>query len=853
MLKEKKIDILFYTRCAAVTENNSTGFMEGLVTANKQGLGILGAKVFLDCSDSLEIFNRTESAKINPPQNSDAILNIYAALDDNTNTDSTAGDGIIIGKTLWENERIIECLNKSRMDLRNIVRQVRAECGKTFADAVFSHASFTKIPLARASLKNTSKYPNLFASINTKAFSFGDHDSLTAVRMAEGEKLAAESAKIIPYVRLSKSAPGIAASVSSGNGTVCGVLVAGGGTAGALAAIASGRAGVDTLIAEAADCLGGIGTGGALNGYYYGLKGGLQDELDERVYQYSLDLYGRHGVRENRQFHPFAKMNTLEEMCIEANVKIEFNTLVCGVETSIINNGNLPAKLNSKEHTLTSLDAIETCSEKGNGRIRPAVTIDSTGDGDASALAGAQYTLGREPDSIQHIFSIPAIHLSRREDKNEQGETTRKYLTLAPYNVDAGYCDACDTKDISRARSDAITAFARTQYTNEARVLFFSTVVGVRASRQISGDIKITLADQIKASEFNDVIGYAASHYDNHACDYENESENAMLWTWAFDAHCEPTGCEIPYRAMLPKNIEKLIVACRALSLDFDASQQFRMQRDMQRIGEAAGYAAALAVKNNTTPRNIEIKQLQKMLEKTGALLSPETGYHSDLWKPPTGLYAGRRLFELDDTTYSPAKNLIGSAEGEYTNLMHDLDDTSSEKKRYGAALKLAAGAKNEKALTLLKQCIAIRCNEYFDDRHLPRSVPFWKAAIGVAGATGFKDAKNEIEAVLLDPKSDAQAIILAIRALAKTGDAQSCGIIEKALAENRAEYIQTFPNWGGDTGDFKDDARWKLDIAAYKTLLKLGKERKDLIMKYLDDERGYVRRAAEQCLEINN
>ncbi len=636
------------------------------------------------------------------------------------------------------------------------------------------------------------------------------------------------------------------------------MLVCGGGTAGALAAIAAGRSGVKTRIWEALDYLGGVGTGGALNGYYYGLPGGLQDEVDARVQECEKLLYGRHCEHQPFQFmrfHPNAKMIVLEEMALEAGVEIEYGKTIYGVECSLCNPENLPQKESpesreAEQHILRKVEAVEAASENGLVRCRASVFIDSTGDGDVAVFAGAEYTAGREPDGIQHIYSVPAIYLAAMADKNEKGEVVNRYRSLCPINMDAGYCDACDPWDVSRARLVAVHGFDRKRFEEDGHVVFFSAVVGARASRQILGDYKLGLGDQIRASEFPDLIAYSASHYDNHAQDYENESLPAMLWSWALDAHNEPIGCEIPYRTLLPAHIENLLVACRALSLDFDANLQFRMQRDMQRIGEAAGLAAAEAVKEGVTPRQVDIRKVQEKLAETAALKSPETNYHCNDWKPEN-FYPERRLFELDAAGYHPASHLLPEASGELSQLEKQLDD-SSPGVRYCAALKLATGERSEKALELLVKCIHDRCEDVPPKSWRFRTVQCWKIAIGVCGAAGYKPAREEIEKVLECPDylQDPQVLILAVRALGRVGNAHSAEVIEKLIGRKDIAHTQTFWKWNPADPSFTDDCRWKLDLAAYEAMCRLGVKHPELAEKYRRDKRGYVRQALNRVEE---
>ena len=64
---------------------------------------------------------------------------------------------------------------------------------------------------------------------------------------------------------------------------------------------------------------------------------------------------------------------------------------------------------------------------------------------------------------------------------------------------------------------------------------------------------------------------------DNHGLDYENDSDEAMLWVWAMGNWNKVFGCEVPYRCMIPKYVDGLLLACRAISMTYVAHMEFRM------------------------------------------------------------------------------------------------------------------------------------------------------------------------------------------------------------------------------------------------------------------------------------
>jgi hypothetical protein len=142
----------------------------------------------------------------------------------------------------------------------------------------------------------------------------------------------------------------------------------------------------------------------------------------------------------------------------------------------------------------------------------------------------------------------------------------------------------------------------------------------IREGRRIMGDYVLTSDDVIEERKFPDVIGKSA--FPANAVHVVGPTTLATM---------TPVGPknggshDIPYRCLVPREIENLLVAGKAVSADRGAYQRFLMQNMVS--GQAAGVAAALCAKNNITPRMLEadVSELQRMLVSQGAIL---TGTH---------------------------------------------------------------------------------------------------------------------------------------------------------------------------------------------------------------------------------
>jgi hypothetical protein len=143
------------------------------------------------------------------------------------------------------------------------------------------------------------------------------------------------------------------------------------------------------------------------------------------------------------------------------------------------------------------------------------------------------------------------------------------------------------------------------------------TELRVRETRRIMGDYVLTSDDVVQARKFKDVIGKSSFPKGGH-----HTAGTATLTLDESHEYPKDGGShDIPYRCLVPKNIENLLVAGKAISTDRDAYHRFLQQTMV--TGQAAGAAAALCAQKNLTPRELEkdVSKLQEILLKQGVIL----------------------------------------------------------------------------------------------------------------------------------------------------------------------------------------------------------------------------------------
>jgi hypothetical protein len=139
----------------------------------------------------------------------------------------------------------------------------------------------------------------------------------------------------------------------------------------------------------------------------------------------------------------------------------------------------------------------------------------------------------------------------------------------------------------------------------------------IRESRRIMGDYVLTSDDVVQARKFGDVIGKSSFPKGGH-----HVASTATLTLDENHEYPKDGGShDIPYRCLVPKNVEGLLVAGKPISTDRDAYHRFLQQTMV--TGQAAGVAAALCAKMGVTPRELEkdVSKLQEILVKQGAIL----------------------------------------------------------------------------------------------------------------------------------------------------------------------------------------------------------------------------------------
>lgn len=599
------------------------------------------------------------------------------------------------------------------------------------------------------------------------------------------------------------------------------VVVVGGGTAGAVAAIVAGQEGLHTAVVEPQAFLGGIGTGGGIHMYYHGLQTGVQVQIDERTDSWNKRLGGKASG-----FHPEAKKLALQELANEAQVRCFYNHFFVG------------AVLEGK-----ALRGVAVEGPLGPGWIEAKTVIDSTGDADVAAAAGSPFRFGRSGDHAPQPYSLAPGFVKNLE-------------SVGFHNFDAGYIDATNARDQSRAQFEGRTHLRKTNYEEANRMLYVSPILGLRESRFIDAEYVVTLEDQVQQRRFADCIARAKAHYDNHALDYENESLEAALWVTA-SGNWRTLMChDVPYRCMVPLQIENLLVACRAVGMTHDAHQLFRMQRDMQALGEAAAVAAGVAQRNGTSVRKVDVKTLQKRLVERGAL-APEalegkglgTTLPADEEMPKADV---AKLFSYFGTDREgPAQTELmrrgASAHGALREALGGQDENA----KLMAALNLGLQGKTD-GVAVLQATVRARRQDQAKSRSAGAR---WAGALFVLEKLGAREhgAIPLALEILLDQELSLAKAVQSVRLLGRHATAaEALEAVRTVLKRPDIQGKLTLQVSSSGAKGSMQDRHFELHLAAAEAFAHWGAvaEAREIAERYTADHRALVRGYARKVLQ---
>ena len=443
------------------------------------------------------------------------------------------------------------------------------------------------------------------------------------------------------------------------------VVVVGGGPAGMCAAIAAAREGVRVILIEQGGFCGGMATKGLVGPFMtcYDAKGetmiirGLFKEIVERMVARGFAIHPAQvhggtaftswikiGHEHVTPFEPEGLKIIIDEMLTEAGVKILYHTDF--IHPVLDNN---------------TISGILVSSKRGLEIIEATVVIDCTGDGDVAYRSGVPYEMGNQelnliqpatmffhisnvdPDAVEADIQANIHNFYRKDGVNyrsfhwrvtqarENGDWDLNRVSIGMFRMpkpDEWCVNTSRIMGVNSTDNESLTnaeLIGRQQVykilhflqkyvpgCENARIKSIASHIGIRESRHIQGDYRLTAEDLLNSKVPEDSILLAANSVDVHGRFGPTSNEYVPIKGKYYG---------VPYRCLIPKGIEQLLIAGRCVSADSTAAGAIRVMPPCMGMGEAAGVAAALSVKEGITVRRIDVQNLRKVLKDRGAYL----------------------------------------------------------------------------------------------------------------------------------------------------------------------------------------------------------------------------------------
>ncbi len=434
------------------------------------------------------------------------------------------------------------------------------------------------------------------------------------------------------------------------------VLVVGGGPSGVGAAIGAAKTGANTMVVENLGSFGGMWTNGmviTLAGFNNWLRP-YERNVDGVMGEWLVKAEKRGGAENSRSWvldsDPEIMKAVADEMMMEHKVKCLLHTWVAD---AIVEDNQIKGVI------IENVDGRQVILAKN--------IIDCTGNGDVFARAGEEFTIPKamQPMTTAYFFAEaePNTHIKYEkevlipmgpEPGYLKGELMKEYQSPrrdidvdrvkmkeahkkgefpeygGPWfgglrerfpwvNTTRIYANGVKASEITRAEMEGRRSAHQMMdyYRRECPgfekswIMSSASTIGIRETRQLDAVYRLTGQDVYNSKKFDDTIAMGSWPIDIHPGKGESGQHDLYI----------PLPYQIPYRIMLPKTIDNLLVAGRCVSVDREAMGSIRVGATCGAMGHAAGVAAALSVRLGVSVRNIDIKKVQEELVNQKAII----------------------------------------------------------------------------------------------------------------------------------------------------------------------------------------------------------------------------------------
>ncbi|MHB1155386.1 MAG: FAD-dependent oxidoreductase [Phycisphaerales bacterium] len=421
------------------------------------------------------------------------------------------------------------------------------------------------------------------------------------------------------------------------------VLVVGAGSAGCCAAIAAAQSDARTLLIDRYGFAGGTST--AILDTFYGfftpgpeprkVVGGIPDRVVDRLH--SRDAMhlrpNTYGAGTGITYNPEVLKHIWDQLLAEAGVNVLLHTQL------------LDAELDGAGRII----GVVVAMRQGLRRIRAKRFIDASGDADLCHLAGVPCEIAGEIDPAQTLtttFRMVNVDHTAFNTAGGKQMLAEKMANADPrmYSlprrtgsfhamalpgcastvaVRVADIDPLDSGELTRAEIiGREQAFIFERFVRDcvpgyeqSRIGGLSVQIGVRESRRVFGEYRLTRDDCMNVRQFDDVVLLCGAPIEDHRPGRDGEVETDWAYIPGNQAY------HVPYRTLVAKGREELWVAGRCFSATHDAHASCRSMGQTMSMGQAAGLAAAMSLRHRCAAGDVPVTELQTRLRTWGAVL----------------------------------------------------------------------------------------------------------------------------------------------------------------------------------------------------------------------------------------
>ena len=463
----------------------------------------------------------------------------------------------------------------------------------------------------------------------------------------------------------------------------CDILVVGAGAGGIFSSVTAAEEGADVILAENDTNVGGMRVRGNVTPYYYGAPGGSFEKTDADIK--NMKGFGFiHNQPEPRQVK-------FTELIRQSGLRLMTEAAPLGI--------------------YLDGDTVKGVRMLARGEVKDIaakLVIDATSDGYLIRMSGTEYRFGRERDGKVAPFTVRTQYV-----KNG------KYISI---NDDSGYINQYDVEKFS---DSVIRAHANAEkFLPDGEFLSLPTQAGIREGISFAGKEVLKYTDLCFGKFCEKPMFYAYADLDKHGHDRALDDEIYQTWMTVANLATVTVNIPVPFGAVIPKSLRGLVTAGRCLSIDTYALGAVRMNRDMYRMGECIGVAAAMAVRDGTELDAVDYAEYLEKVKRRGCF----NGYPDRTF----GFDNNRNLisykpleFDVDKTLHLLSTETPGAAIWScYVTedksraaelILTKMKEESDTLTRYNCAIALGVMG-DKRALPVLREIVTNRDCYYFKD-----------------------------------------------------------------------------------------------------------------------------------------